>query len=84
MATPTTKATFKEYCLRALGKPVIDINVDEDQIAASYVDGVLDITIPKHPQEKREVKKQRDKHPGDYVETEEEHTEREIKLHKIY
>ena len=32
MATPTTKATFKEYCLRALGKPVIDINVDEDQI----------------------------------------------------
>jgi len=32
-------------------------DVDEDQIAASYVDGVLDITIPKHPQEKREVKK---------------------------
>ena len=32
MATPTTKATFKEYCLRSLGKPVIDINVDEDQI----------------------------------------------------
>ena len=28
MATPSTKTTFKEYCLRALGKPVIDINVD--------------------------------------------------------
>ena len=51
MATPTTKATFKEYCLRALGKPVIDINVDEDQIddrideavqyfAQYHVDGV--------------------------------------------
>ena len=51
MATPTTKATFKEYCLRSLGKPVIDINVDEDQIddrideavqyfAQYHVDGV--------------------------------------------
>ena len=32
MATPTTKAEFKEYCLRKLGKPVIEINVDDDQI----------------------------------------------------
>ena len=32
MAVPTSKSTFKEYCLRQLGKPVIDINVDEDQI----------------------------------------------------
>ena len=32
MARPNTRATFKEYCLRSLGKPVIDINVDEDQI----------------------------------------------------
>ena len=32
MAVPSTKATFKEYCLRALGKPVIDINVDDDQL----------------------------------------------------
>lgn len=32
MATPTTKATFKEYCLRTLGKPVIEINVDDDQV----------------------------------------------------
>ena len=32
MAVPSTKATFKEYCLRALGKPVIDINVDDDQV----------------------------------------------------
>ena len=31
MATPTTKATFKQYCLRALGQPVIEINVDDDQ-----------------------------------------------------
>jgi hypothetical protein len=32
MAKPTTRKEFKEYCLRRLGWPVIDINVDEDQI----------------------------------------------------
>ena len=31
MAIPTSKSTLKEHCLRALGKPVIDINVDPDQ-----------------------------------------------------
>ena len=51
MAVPSTKATLKEYCLRALGKPVIDINVDDDQVddrideavqyfAQYHVDGV--------------------------------------------
>lgn len=32
MAVPTTRDEFKEYCLRKLGKPVIEINVDDDQI----------------------------------------------------
>lgn len=32
MATPTTRAQFKEFCLRKLGKPVIEINVDEQQV----------------------------------------------------
>ena len=32
MAIPTSRATFKEYCLRKLGKPVIEINVDDDQV----------------------------------------------------
>lgn len=32
MATPNSRATFKEYCLRKLGKPVIEINVDDDQV----------------------------------------------------
>ena len=32
MSRPTSKATFKEHCLRRLGKPVIEINVDEDQL----------------------------------------------------
>lgn len=32
MAVPTTRQEFKEYCLRKLGKPVIEINVDDDQV----------------------------------------------------
>ena len=32
MATPTSKAELKEYCLRRLGKPVIEINIDDDQM----------------------------------------------------
>jgi hypothetical protein len=32
MAAPTTRAQFKEYCLRRLGKPVIEINVDDTQV----------------------------------------------------
>jgi hypothetical protein len=29
---PVDRATFKQYCLRSLGFPVIEINVDDDQI----------------------------------------------------
>jgi len=32
MAIPTSRNEFKEYCLRKLGKPVLEINVDDDQI----------------------------------------------------
>ena len=32
MATPTTRETLKQYALRTLGKPVIEINVDDDQL----------------------------------------------------
>ena len=32
MASPTTRSEFKEYCLRRLGKPVIEINVEDDQV----------------------------------------------------
>jgi len=32
MATPSSRSTLKEYALRALGKPVIEINVDDDQL----------------------------------------------------
>mgnify|MGYP000110121745 CR=1 FL=1 len=32
MAVPSTRTNFKEWCLRSLGKPVIEINVDPDQV----------------------------------------------------
>jgi hypothetical protein len=36
MARPTSREELKQYCLRRLGAPVIDINVDDE----------LDIFIP--------------------------------------
>ena len=32
MAKPTTRDEFKEYCLRKLGKPVLEINVADEQV----------------------------------------------------
>lgn len=32
MAVPRTREQFKDYCLRRLGYPVIDINVDDEQV----------------------------------------------------
>ena len=32
MAQPASRAELKEYCLKQLGKPVLEINVDDDQI----------------------------------------------------
>ena len=32
MAKPATRQQFKDYCLRRLGHPVIEINVDDDQV----------------------------------------------------
>ena len=32
MATPSSREQLKQYALRALGKPVIEINADDDQL----------------------------------------------------
>ena len=32
MANPSTRETLKQYALRSLGKPVIEVNVDDDQL----------------------------------------------------
>lgn len=45
MANPTSKTTLKNYCLRRLGSPVLEINVSEDQI-----DDAIDYTIQKFQQ----------------------------------
>jgi hypothetical protein len=33
MAIPTTRDTFTDYCLRQLGYPVVEVNVDDDQVS---------------------------------------------------
>ena len=40
MAKPTTRQELIDYCLRRLGAPVLEINVDDDQ-----VDDLVDDTI---------------------------------------
>ena len=32
MAQPTTRTTFKDYCKRKLGWPVVELNLDDDQV----------------------------------------------------
>jgi len=32
MSTPNSRTTLKDYCLRRLGHPVVEINVDDDQV----------------------------------------------------
>ena len=32
MATPTTRQTLIDYCMRSLGEPVLEVNVDDDQL----------------------------------------------------
>ena len=32
MAVPSSREAFKSYCLRRLGEPVIDVNVDDEQV----------------------------------------------------
>ena len=47
MAIPSSRVTFKEYCLRNLGKGVIDINVSDDQ-AEDRIDEALQYFAQYH------------------------------------
>jgi len=47
MAVPTTKTTFKNYCLRNLGYGVIDINISDDQ-ADDRIDEALQYFAMHH------------------------------------
>ena len=40
MATPNSRENLKQYCLRMLGKPVVEINVDDDQLEDRIDEGL--------------------------------------------
>ena len=42
---PTTRAAFKDFCLRELGHPVLKINIDDDHNIAI----VTPLTAPVRP-----------------------------------
>jgi hypothetical protein len=47
MASPSSRKELVEYCLRQLGKPVLEINVDEDQID-NLVDDAIQYFHERH------------------------------------
>jgi hypothetical protein len=47
MPTITNRQEFKDYCLRRLGFPVIDINVDDDQVE-DRIDDAIQFFIDRH------------------------------------
>jgi hypothetical protein len=47
MATPSTRENLKQYALRSLGKPVIEINVDNDQLE-DRIDEALQFYVQYH------------------------------------
>lgn len=47
MAKPTDRVSFGEYCLRSLGKPVININVAPEQVL-DRIDEALQVYSEKH------------------------------------
>ena len=47
MALPTSREEFKQYCLRKLGAPVIEINVDDSQLE-DRIDDALQLFAEYH------------------------------------
>lgn len=41
MASPQNRIEFKQYCLRRLGEPVIEVNVDDEQVEDRIDDALL-------------------------------------------
>ena len=79
MALPTTREDFKQYCLRKLGAPVIEINVDDAQLedriddalslfAEYHFDGV-EKRYYKHQVTQEEVDRAKDDPNGGYIST---------------
>jgi len=70
MAKPTTRSTFKTYCLRELGFPVIDINVDDDQLEDRIDEALKDAKDRMEKKGKKEEKKDAMGGKGDKFEAE--------------
>ena len=47
MATPNSRQTLKDFCLRQLGHPVLEINVDDDQLE-DRIDDALQVFQDYH------------------------------------
>ena len=47
MAQPSSREELKEYCLKQLGKPVLEINVDDDQID-NLIDDAIQYFYERH------------------------------------
>jgi|TARA_R100000482_G_C5094865_1_gene132663 hypothetical protein len=47
MAQPTSRAELKDYCLRRLGRPILEINVDDDQID-DLIDDAIQMFNERH------------------------------------
>ena len=47
MAQPTSRGTFKEYCLRQLGAPVLEVNVAEEQ-CDDLIDDAIQLFQERH------------------------------------
>ena len=47
MAHPSTRSEFKQYCLRQLGAPVLEINLAEEQ-CEDLIDDALQLFQERH------------------------------------
>ena len=47
MAKPSSREELKQYCLRKLGKPVLEVNVDDDQIE-DLIDDAIQLYHERH------------------------------------
>lgn len=47
MAVPTSRSSLREYCLRKLGAPVLEVNVDSDQVE-DCIDDALQVWAEFH------------------------------------
>jgi len=47
MAKPTTRQELKDYCLRQLGAPVLEVNVDDDQVE-DLMDDAIQLFNERH------------------------------------